>query len=271
MKNYVLFLIATIVVLMSCKDTNKVNEGYSLYFMPRKVEYVFITIGKKREYYYQGIKMADYLRLEEDSIAENLFFVSILTSNYDIRMVYAEANPDYDPKVLIPIHDTFDWEYTCDDPIPSVEQQITLDYEKYVRNGSLRSNNSKDYHTLVDIHYCTTEIKSLNISALNAPLFGKPAGESLNDFFTIRTFSPPVIVSAPTERLVYGYSSRNYPTSIDEWLSLSPFGQSVMWLEPNRKMEGLPLQVQFVVQMETADGLLLSDTTRVITIQKSIE
>jgi hypothetical protein len=101
---------------------------------------------------------------------------------------------------------------------------------------------------------------------VNTPLFGKPAGASLNDFFTIVYYEPPVIVSAPTERLVYGYSSKEYPTSIDEWLSLSPFGQATMFFVPNKKMEGLPLDVQFVVQMETADGLVMADTTRVLTI-----
>jgi hypothetical protein len=62
------------------------------------------------------------------------------------------------------------------------------------------------------------------------------------------------------------FTSKEYPTSIDEWLSLSPLGQAAMFLVPNKKIEGLPLDVQFVVQTETADGLLLSDTTRVITI-----
>jgi hypothetical protein len=28
-----------------------------------------------------------------------------------------------------------------------------------------------------------------------------------------------------------------------------------MWLFPNKKMDGLPMDVRFVVQMETAEGL----------------
>jgi len=271
MKNYGLLLIITIVSLSSCKNEYNNHEGYTLQFMPRKVQNVFITTGIKRIYDWQGIKMADYRTMEEDSVHEDLFFISILTSNYDMRIPYAEANPDYDPKYFVlPVYHPFDWEYSLDDPIPSVEQQIALDYAKDDQKGSLRSSNPKGYdnESLIPIHYRVTQIKSLNISALNTPLFGRPAGESLNDYFTIRTFDPRIIISAPTERLVYSYSSKEYPASIDEWLSLSPFGQAVMWLEINKKIESLPLNVQWVVQMETADGLVLSDTTRMITITK---
>jgi len=268
MKICVLKLIAAVMIFSSCKDGSEINEGYFLSFRPRQVKNVFITFGEKQFRYYEGVKYFTYYGLEADRVAEDQFFISILTSNYDIRMDYAEANPDYDPATFpINIFYLSHWK-NLEDPLPSVEQQIELDRKKWSRSDGV---SEKDYMNMIEVEYRTTEIKSLNISALNAPLFGKPAGEPLNDFFTIIDFEPPVIVSAPTERLVYGYSSGNYPTSIDEWLSLSPFGQAAMWLEPNRKIEGLPLQVQFVVQMETADGLLLSDTTRVITIQKSVE
>ncbi|MCL1937394.1 MAG: hypothetical protein FWF52_03235 [Candidatus Azobacteroides sp.] len=266
MKNYVLGLITVAVILVSCKDNNEINEGYFLSFRPRQVKSVFITFGEKQFRYYEGVKYFTYYGLEAERVAEDQFFISILSSNYDPRTDIKD-DPDYDPTTPMPIYYPPSLN-NLDDPIPSVEQQIELDCKKWSRSGEV---GGKDYMTMIYVEYRTTEIKLLNISALNTPLFGKTAGEPLNDFFTIIAFKPPVIVSAPTERLVYGYSSREYPTSIDEWLSLSPFGQSVMWLEPNRKIEGLPLQVQFVVQMETADGLMLSDTTRVITIQKSVE
>jgi hypothetical protein len=39
-----------------------------------------------------------------------------------------------------------------------------------------------------------------------------------------------------------------------------------MFLTFNEKISDLPVSVRFVVQMETSEGLLLSDTTRLITI-----
>jgi len=261
MKEYGLFLFIAVVFLSSCKKDTYSGEGYNLVFFPRKVNNVFITPGEQRFSYYQGFKQIDYFRLEGDTVTEDQFFISILSSNYDPRPDLAKDNPDYDPKSSMPIGYPFSFD-NLDDPIPSVEQQIKSDYDKQVRTNSKGGDNT----VMVSIEYRTTEIKKLTISAVSTPLFGKSAGTSLNDFFDIVQYDPPVIISAPTNRLIYGYSSKEYPTSIDEWLSVLPFGQAAMLLVPNKKIEGLPLDVQFVVQMETAEGLVMSDTTRVITI-----
>jgi len=257
MKNYV-FLFIFIVLLISCHDKTVPTEESHLDFRPRKVTNVFITMGKQSISYYQEYKLIDYLNLGGNSVAEDEFLISILSSNYDPRTDY----PDYDPKGPLPIFYPDSWK-NLDDPIPSVEQQIQLDFDKY---QSKYKSSGGDKSVLVAEEYRTTQIKALNISALNTSLFGKPAGESLNDFFDIVKFDPPVIVSAPTQRLVYGYTSKEYPVSIDEWLSIFPFGQATMLLLPNKIIDGLPLGVQLVVQMETAEGLILSDTTRMFTI-----
>ena len=261
MKNYVLFMIIAVISLSSCKKDTYSGEGYNLVFFPRKVKNVFITPGEQHFSYYQGAKQIDYFRLEGDAVTEDQFFLSILSSNYDPRPDLAKDNPNYDPKSSMPIGYPYSFD-NLDDPIPSVEQQIKSDYDRQVLTYSKGGNAD----VMISVEYRTTEIKNLTISTANTPLFGKPAGASLNDFFTVVLYNPPVVISAPTERLVYGYSSKEYPVSIDEWLSVSPFGQAAMLLVPNKKMEGLPLNVQFVVQMETAEGLVLSDTTRTITI-----
>jgi len=272
MKNYVLFIVIVVVSFTSCKKEESNKEGYSFVFLPRKVKMVFISPGTK--IFYEGSKdLNNYATLFENSVPEDQFFISILTSNYDPRPDLAKDNPNYDPKSSMPIGYPYSFD-NLDDPIPSVEQQIKLDFEKDVKQNSSGNGSANNSEHIIFLEYRTSQIKALTVSTLNTPLFGRQAGESLNDFFDIVLYDPAVIISAPTERLVCGFSILNhnnppgkeFPTSIDEWLNFRPFGQASMYLSPNKKMEGLPLNVQFVVQMETAEGLVLSDTTRTITI-----
>jgi hypothetical protein len=235
MKHYsVLILSIILLVIVSCKDKVNNMEGYSLRFFPRKVSYIDIIPGELKISWYENRKFVEYFKLETTNVSKDNLFIWVTMSDS--------------------IND-------LDTSIPNLEQQITFDYEK-----SLSSTKALDYHNLVELEYRTTEIKSLTITTLNTPLFGKSPRESLNDFFDIIKYDPPVIVSAPTKTLVYGYSSTDYPVSIDEWLSLSPLAQAGMYLVPNRDIEDLPLDVQFVIKMETADGLILHDTMQKITI-----
>jgi len=262
MKNCV-FLFIFIVFLDSCHDKISPSQNVNLDFRPRKVTNVFISPGAQRFSYYQGFKGIDFLNMEGTQVTENNFFIAILSFNCDPRIDYAKVDSTYDTKSYMIFCPTS--MENLDEPIPEVEQQIRLDFDKYLNQN--KSSSSGGYRDALEAEeYRTTQIKSLIISALNTPLFGKPAGESLNDCFNIVKFDPPVIVSAPTQRLVYGYTSKEYPASIDEWLSIFPFGQASMYLVPNKKIEGLPLDVQLVVEMETAEGLILSDTTRMFTI-----
>ena len=265
MKNYV-FLLIFIMLLDSCRDKSGPTQDVNLDFRPRKVTNAFITPGKQRISYFQGNKQIDYLNLDENSVIEDEFLISILSSNYDLRLYYTQINPDFVNRPMTIFFPPY--RENLDDPIPEVEQQIRSDFEKHLNQNVSSSSSAGDKSVLVEEEYRTTQIKALNISALNTPLFGKPAGESLNDCFDIVKFDPPVIVSAPTQRLVFGYTSKEYPASIDEWLNLYPFGQASMYLAPNKKMEGLPLDVQLVVEMETDEGLVLRDTTRMFTITK---
>jgi len=225
--------------------------------------------GERQFYEYQGVKCTHYQRFEGNDISQSSIFFSIQTSNHDLRKEYSKWDSAYSlPYSPLPIDyfsskdSTYNFTF-LDSHIDYIEQQIKQDFDVHNQIGTAKGIN---YADLIGLEYRITEIKNIAISTVNTPLFGKPAGEPLNEFFTIVNYDPSIIISAPTETLVYGHSSNRYPTSIDEWLRLSPFGQSNMYLEPNRKMEGLPLDVQFVVQMETAEGLVISDTTRVLTI-----
>jgi hypothetical protein len=260
MKKAISFLFLISIVLTSCKEEHNDRKGYSFKFLPRKASFLDIAFGEQKISYFQGIKHTDFWSLEKDRdiVSRNKFFISVFTTNFDPAI---SDDPNFSIDTLL----YYNYEY-LDEHIPSIEKQIELDYSR-PKSAELRSADMT-FDDIIYIDYRITEIKNLKITALDTPLFGKAAGESLNAFFDIAQYNPPVIVSAPTNTLVFGYSNSTYPTSIEEWLDLSPLAQANIYLIPNTEIPEIPVQVQFVVQMETAEGVILSDTTRMITIDK---
>jgi hypothetical protein len=252
MKNFIL-LFASVMLLMSCEENKdeQDKDKYSLCFLPRKVSHLFVLSGQQLGTY--DLNIYKNLKMSRDQ-----FGISVLTSNFDILDAYSLSlqfeNSDKNAN------------------IQSIEEQIRQDYfQKYPMETSMTPNirfvsKKGQVQEFVDIEYRTSVVRNLTISALATPLFGKQAGEPLNDFFNMAIVNPPLIVSSLTNTLVYGYSDSSYPTSIKEWLDLSPLAQANIYLVPNTEISEVPVQVQFVVQMETAEGVILSDTTRMITI-----
>jgi hypothetical protein len=239
MKKNLLSLFFITIIMASCQDEYDDRGNYSFLFKPQKASVAGILPGERHFSFYEGIRYVDYRHFDGDVLTKDAFFLWVSTSNLG----------------------------SLDNPVATIEQQIELDYKKSQEESKKSgSSSAKAYTNLVEIEYRTTEIKEMVITTLNTPLFGKQAGESLNDFFDIARFDPPVIISAQSKTLIYGYSSSNYPVSIEEWLDLSPLAQANILLVPNSEIQGLPLDVQFVVQMKTAEGIVLSDTTRTITI-----
>jgi len=178
----------------------------------------------------------------------------------------AKEDPSYSVNTPLPVY-FLTSQNMLDQNDSYIESQVKSDYDK---SSSTRTKavDNYDYSDMIPIEYRTTEIRDLTITALQTSLFGKQAGESLNVFFDIVKYNPSIIVSAPAKALLYGRSSKQYPSSISEWLSLYPEAQANMYLVPNTKMDNLPVSVQFVVKMETADGLVLRDTTRMVRITR---
>jgi hypothetical protein len=259
MKKVFLLLIAALTIC-SCKDKTNFIEDFEFYFLPRKVSYASIEIGEQKDKIIQTsdgqVITKEYGDINGNAVSQNKMFLSVVGTNVDDK-IFRNMSQDSLRYYI--------YEYV-DEHLPNVERLIDNNYRKHSSSGSKSSTKGLYYTYLIEMEYRTTEIRNLVIRSLNTPLFGKAPGESLNDFFDIVKYDPPVIISAPTETLVYGYSSKTFPVAIDEWLSLSPLSSVAMFLVPNKKIEGLPLDVQFVIRMETADGLVLHDTTEMITI-----
>ncbi|GHT65272.1 hypothetical protein AGMMS50239_24650 [Bacteroidia bacterium] len=255
MKKYFLLSIIAILSFSCVDDEGGEIGGHGYRFFPRKVSYLFVLPLEQVIRYVPGLngevmQYTDYKIFRDDALSKNVFQLGISTSNCD----------------LFSLEDPMLYNTILDDHIPEIERQLAQDYEKQSKQKKSGSPGGLDAFNWIDIEYRTTPIRNLTISSLNTPLFGKAAGESLNDFFDILGYGPSAIVSYPSNSLIYGNTSKEFPKAIDEWLSLYPYAQAGMRLAPNKAITGLPVDVQFVVRMETHEGLVLLDTTQMFTI-----
>jgi hypothetical protein len=244
-------LLFTIIILLSiaCKENNDNIESYSFDFKPRKCNIVSLLSMKQTATEYNGITYFEYLSIEENTkIKSSIYVIGIWAANGFDRFV-------------------------IDDPIPSLEKEISIDYEKYLNKSYLPSKSNllqdTDFElatTIHEIEYRLDGIVNFNISSLDAPLFSKPIGSSLNQYFEIFKYNPDFIASYDSKRLLYGYTDKEKPNAIDEWLSLRPMAQSSMYVRLKSIPDNLPVTLRFKVDMETTNGIIVSDTTDVVTL-----
>jgi hypothetical protein len=259
-----LFLLCGFLLMVwTCKkDEDRVMGGYFIKFLPRKVAFHGIGPMQKIVTHYPeyGYSVTQYNSLPEDnSVRFGQFVIGSGTLNFDTQTVNDTTINGY-------IRDSLD------NPIPKLEQQIERDYaqrNKLRRSSSSSVSGGQLSVVMITMEYRITGVRNFKLSAVGAPLFGKPEGESLNDFFNIVKYEPQIIASSQTHNLLMGFSTpaEELPASIDEWLSLQPLAQPHMVLQPNASLGVLlPVAVRFAVEMETDEVLVLRDTTEVFTI-----
>jgi hypothetical protein len=249
--------------MLSCKDEYDDRGNYFLDFRPRECAYVFIIPGWSAPMYdpYNDFHFVEYKNIENNSVNHEQFFVSIQTSNNDRHIFSQYPMPVY----------YLDMSDNLDEPIPSLEQQIERDFAQMNKKSSSSPSSTEGlaYTNMIEMEYRLTGIRNFKITALDASLFGKAEGESLNDFFDIIRYEPQIIASSETHNLLMGFTTPadELPSSIDEWLSLKPLGQPTMYLQPNTPLGvSLPVEVRFAIEVETNEGAVLRDTTSVFTI-----
>lgn len=231
--------------IISCKDKYVDDENYFIEFQPRNCNIVGVLSKQKVETKYNNEIYFDFIDLTENTLIKSSNYTLVInTSN-------GRGQNDFDPS------------------LSSLEKEIELNYKKY--ESSLKAKSSVNdassvFTNKIDIRYRIDGVVNFNISSLDAPLFGKPIGTSLNQYFEIFKYDPDFIASYESKRLLYGYTDKVKPTAIDEWLSLSPMAQPTMFLRLNTIPENLPVTLRFKVDMETTDGITISDTTKVITL-----
>ena len=250
----ILSFLALICLFNSCIQPER-NE-YSIDYSPRQANYFWATNCYQTTYEDNGHVLHDYYVLTDSAININNFFLSASTGNKEILNLFGNYRfvyfaPDYRYKGT---------------SIPSLESEIGMSYRNYENKISKSKSSSGTSFNIVGIEYRTNGVKSFTVSALDAGLFGKNPKESLNENFEIIRYSPDFIASAETKSLLYGYSDTDKPTNIDEWLSLKPLAQPTIHLRFKSNPSSLPITTRFKIDMVTDDGLLLSDTTKSVTL-----
>lgn len=244
MRIIALFLIFS--VFYGCKKSENGFEGYFLEFRPRAVSYVFLYPGVSSKNTYKDKEYTEYKILEnEGQVVGQNFFLSINTHNVDLK------NTEVD--LLWNLLQT-----KLDEPISSLEQMIKIDYQRKANAKS--ASIASDKANLVEMEYRTTGIQKLFIKALDAGLFGLSAGSDLSANFEVIKYDPDFVASAQTHTLLYGFSSNDKPTAVDEWVSLKPLAQPAMYVRFKAIPPELPVSTRFVVEIVTDDDRLLADT-----------
>ncbi|MFW5752042.1 MAG: hypothetical protein ACOCW8_01750 [bacterium] len=256
MKN--LFAIILLLSLFSCIKEDNGNDNYFLDFRARECDYLFIVPGEKSHHTSpEGINYVEYHAYPKEGYDDALnLFLALHTHNLNVDSIMDSEGGHF------PYFNLLIYEGTTS-PLPDLETQIELNYKK--KSASLKSNlkSSTAGDNLVEMEYRTDGVEKFNISALEK-LFDQEPGTSLNEYFKIIRYDPDFIASADTHNLLYGFSDKDKPEAIDEWLNLSPLAPALMYIAFREVPKDLPDSIQFVVEMETDKGKVVRDTSQVI-------
>ncbi len=255
-----LILVCSLILVSSCnKDSGDPDIIFK--FQPRECKFVYSVPGNVTSNKYGETNYKEYFDLTDfsKSVKSQEFFLAILTSNFDLSTINNEP--------WIGTRFPSITNSSIDKSIKSIETQIEAEYIRYLKSMKPTKSVNSVETDLEMIEYRTTGVKDLRITA-NCKLFGKNAGEDLKNYFYISRYTPKVIISFETNAMLYGFLSDELPESIEEWLSLKPMAQPVIYLEMESIPEELPQTVQFTVELETSSGALISYTSRAITITK---
>lgn len=246
---------------MACtKDEPKSSSSYSFIFYPRECSKIFVDNAQARtlevgtEWEHQ-----EYDTISNNTVIASNYILPITTSNTDVVPQVSDYNPIKTPRyeLLWDLEDNF-----TDLPNDDIEQQLSTSYNKAHKVEGEWSPPP------LNLDYRTTEIKSINIYSTTA-LFGLSKGSLLNDFF--KMVHPAYIFSAPNQ-MIYGFEYENTDDiTIDKFISYNPIALPSMYLKFASIPQELPIETQFIVEIEIAGGEKLRDTTGVMQLTKTIE
>jgi len=245
---FFVILAVTALNVISCKDVKDYKEGYFLAFYPQKCEMVTILSYKSVSYYHNGVLIYGDRPLDSSNNEvkwDSVYFT--VTSLNSSRGKF------------------------LDDSIPSLEHEIKVDYERLRSLNASKSSVSisdepKTYSVSMD--YSTSGLKNINITAIDAPLFGTDKSKSLNDYVKISKYEPNFIASFDTKSLIYGFGDDDKPQTIAGLLALNPLVPFQMIFEFKVKPDNLPVSTRFKIELENSDGKLIADTTEMLDILK---
>lgn len=234
------------VVLTSCvKSPTSLRP---IEFRPKECKNIYVAQAKRIPVYGQNREIVryDYSGTDDTSIPAANFGLAIFTYNQTLSV-----NNDL-----------------LDEHITQLEMEIEQSYRKSSKStSSAGAKNSYEYDAPpIIIEYRTTGIISISVSSQQVSMFGEEVGQPIDQHIVIVQYDPDFIASSESKSLLYGYSETNKPTTLAEWVSLSPLAQPIMYLCLSTAPTKLPITTSFKVDVITNEGLELSYTTKQITI-----
>lgn len=234
MKKFILF-IAIIFVICSCEQKTNIDSGLFLLFSNREVNKIMANYGDL--YDYSGEK--SNIKLSDLSLFVITFPIDYsqsfpITPYIRQELFYLKANPD-----------------------PVIESNINQYFENQIK--SKMSMMTKV--TMLEIDYRTEPLKEFKIVS-TVPVLGKNAGESLNEFFNIKTVGPEgIVISALNKNVIIEKSGVNIPKTISELVAQNIMAPSLILIKysaPN--ILNNPVTTSFVIEMKVGDKTLSFQT-----------
>ncbi len=247
----ILYKIFILFILFSCKKDPEAEIGGVEYsYLSRTCDYATAS------HYYRidmGIETGNSKfdntysieQLSKQDIRVNDYLINVQVGSFNDEM---QASTDFNPDDYLTEKDL------------NMEQQI----EQYLTREDKTSSYSASYYTnLVPVEYRLMEVKNIEISATTV-LFGRNLGQSLND--KIEFFSTP-----PYHSFLFTYDKQLIGSiqqgwSLEKYLNHRPIASASLYLRFTATPAEAPLETQFVVEMEMANGDILRDTTETVNL-----
>lgn len=270
MKKTFFLTLFSVAILVSCKKNNNPNtEHFHFSFKPRTCEKIIIFPCKLT--LVNGATEKGVVTLGSQSVKATDYILALFSGDRMIDSIRKYCNFTTPDKTLDQPEHILYFDANLVAPNLTLENQLESDYRRYSSNGYKTSSSARSVYandnniafaSIIPWPYRTTGVKNFTITALST-LFGKAPGSSLNSYFNIHDFNPRQIINYQTKQLAWGYNDVVKVQSIDQWLSLKPTAQPLMYLNPNTVPPEVPGIVKLVVTLELENGLLTSDTTTV--------
>lgn len=261
-----IILLAIIMLSIACnRDNNYYEGGFSLHFIPKEcTQMVTLPLRTNQKYMmYKGkpypIHFID--SIENGSVEAEKFILWLMTGADDLKRLI-DRRPDVKDRAYEDTYNMFMYFDQVAPSIPDLELQLEEDVRNKYNSDRKRKSKGMDATALKPWPYRVTGVKDFKIVALSS-LFGRPAGTTLNNFFSIHSFEPKQIISSRTKNLLWGYHDKKNVENLEQWLSMEPMAPPVVMFKLNTIPQEVPTDVEFVSILETTDGIVLRDTIQV--------
>lgn len=252
-------LLLTTSLLASCKgDNDNITESISFIYKPSVCDVIRMSACSINYKIYSG--KASPSPMDSASISSTQLGLWMMTGDSALLEMTKE-----EPNESLSYYERTYSSYSMQGKRVFATQFSKLErilFEDYSKQRDSRSNHDEVAARVIPWEYRVTGVKDFRIEA-TTPLFGQPAGTSLNKYFSIFEFRLKQIISYHTKSLVWGYQSHNKVERIDQWLALKPMAPPAIVFRLNSVPPEVPTRVSFVSILTTTDGKELRDTTMV--------